>query len=87
MKIACDFVSIENLDATIKVSKELRKHRLSLGKGEEVLQPCLTLWYAWIHMDTRLPDSKSKSAGSVYPCPLCPGRKPFDIRNGILDHL
>lgn len=87
MKIACDFMSIENLDATIQVSKELRQHRLSAG-GEDVLQLYLTLWHAWKHLNSRIcPVEKSVSA-RPYACPICkdpPSSFPF--RNGVLDHL
>ena len=86
IKIACDFMSIENLDATVQVRKTLHKHHLSQGdaKGDDVLQLYLTLWYAWKHLD--IPPPKIKSAGFAYICPLSSEHK-FDTCNGILDHL
>lgn len=82
-------MSIENLDATVQVSEELRKHRLSQGKskGEDVLRLPLTLWYTWKYLHPPLPDSKSKPAESAYDCPLCTEHKSFSKRNGVLDHL
>lgn len=85
IKIACDFISVENLDATLQVSKELRRHRLSEG-GEDVLQLLLTLWYAWIHLDTLSPPHKSTTS-KPFTCPICGTSKSFPFRNGLLCHL
>ena len=47
VKIACDFISIENVAETQRICDELRQHRLATGVGEDVLQLYTTLWHAW----------------------------------------
>jgi len=48
IKIACDFISIENLAATYRLVGEFREHRLSQRTGDDVLQLFVTLWFAWM---------------------------------------
>jgi hypothetical protein len=48
MKIACDYVSIANLLATLQVARELREHRLATQSGDDVLQYHTLLWYAYV---------------------------------------
>lgn len=83
MKIACDFVSIENLDAIVQVSQDLRRHRLS-GPGEDVLQLHLTLWHAWNDLDTLSEPSKEEAP---FACPIRLCEKSFLFRNALLHHL
>ncbi|KAI1785486.1 hypothetical protein LXA43DRAFT_899759 [Ganoderma leucocontextum] len=45
-KVACDFISIENLARTHRVASELRLQRL-VSRGDDVLQLHTVLWYAW----------------------------------------
>lgn len=52
IKIACDFISIENLSATQQIANELREHRLAVGSGEDVLQLEPTLWYSWVGLQS-----------------------------------
>ena len=88
MKIACDFVSIENLEATVQVSKELCQHHISAG-GEDVLQLYLMLWHAWKHLDSH-PSSVMATATLALPyaCPICKDPPTsFLLCNGVLDHL
>ncbi|KAI0057527.1 hypothetical protein BV25DRAFT_1778221, partial [Artomyces pyxidatus] len=47
IKIACDFLSVENLAASCHLANELRRQRLVRGFGEDVLQVPTCLWYAW----------------------------------------
>jgi hypothetical protein len=47
MKIACDFISIDNVTETQRVHEELRRHRLATGAGEDVLQLYASVWHAW----------------------------------------
>ena len=47
IKIACDFLSIENLAETQRICSELREHRLATKSGDDVLQFFTTLWHAW----------------------------------------
>ncbi|KAI0316634.1 hypothetical protein OF83DRAFT_1042284, partial [Amylostereum chailletii] len=47
-KIACDFLNPLRLTDTETVAHELRNHRLSLSRGEDVLQLYHSLWWAWI---------------------------------------
>ncbi|KAA1479430.1 hypothetical protein DENSPDRAFT_855380 [Dentipellis sp. KUC8613] len=46
IKVACDFVSIENLPTTLQVAQEYRQERL-VKEGDDVLQIYKTLWDAW----------------------------------------
>ncbi|KAG9310629.1 hypothetical protein JVU11DRAFT_9197 [Chiua virens] len=48
IKIACDFVSPENLHATVKLVQDFRSHRLYNKSGDDLLQLPLMLWYAWL---------------------------------------
>jgi hypothetical protein len=50
MKIACDFVSLDNLSETLRLFDEFRGHRLSTGVGDDVLQLFNMLWYAWVSL-------------------------------------
>ncbi|KAI0058397.1 Clavaminate synthase-like protein [Artomyces pyxidatus] len=47
IKIACDFISAENLDCTAQVWRELRVQRLVSQYGDDVLQLESCLWHAW----------------------------------------
>jgi hypothetical protein len=47
IKIACDFVSLDNITMTQQLVGELRHQRLSTSWGDDVLQFYETLWYAW----------------------------------------
>lgn len=47
IKIACDFLSVESLEATEHLVREFRQQRLATGSGDDVLQLYKTLWYAW----------------------------------------
>ena len=49
VKVACDFLSIENLAKTLHVASELRLQRL-VSEGDDVLQLHTVLWYAWCAM-------------------------------------
>lgn len=84
VKIDCDFVSMENLDATAQVNEELRRHRLS-GTGEDVLQLLLTLWHAWTHLDMLSASSTTAPAPGPFTCPIC--KDPFVFRNGLVHHM
>lgn len=46
MKVACDFISLENLARTECIASELRLQRL-IFQGDDVLQLHTVLWYAW----------------------------------------
>ncbi|RDX40357.1 hypothetical protein OH76DRAFT_1334227, partial [Lentinus brumalis] len=48
IKVACDFVSLQNIDRTLGLLQEQRKHRLYNQGPEDVLQLHVLLWYAWI---------------------------------------
>ena len=47
IKIACDYVSMDNLMETARLFDEFREHRLATGEGDDVLQLFNMLWYAW----------------------------------------
>lgn len=85
IKIACDYISINNLDAIVQVSKQLRDHRCHSGGGEDVLQLNLTLWYAWQHLEAWQPQERRTSAN--FKCPIEKCDRTFNSENGILDHL
>lgn len=46
VKVACDFLSIENLARTHHIASELRLQRL-VSQGDDILQLHTALWYAW----------------------------------------
>jgi hypothetical protein len=48
IKIASDFVSMDNLHRTHYLVGEFRKQRLATSWGDDVLAFYSTLWYAWI---------------------------------------
>ncbi len=52
IKVACDFVSIQNLEATLSLLKEQRAHRIHSNGPEDVLQLHILLWYAWLSVTT-----------------------------------
>ncbi|KAI0060291.1 hypothetical protein BV25DRAFT_1807669 [Artomyces pyxidatus] len=47
VKVACDFLSMENLAVSERLSHDFRRHRLAGGVAQDVLQLHPTLWYAW----------------------------------------
>jgi len=61
IKIACDFVSMENLQRTRQVASELRQQRLCTGTGQDVLQLFTTLYYAFVALRTTHPSSPAKA--------------------------
>ena len=48
IKIACDYVSIANLQRTHQLLAEFREHRLLTNSGDDVLQFYTVLWYAFL---------------------------------------
>ncbi|KAH9911478.1 uncharacterized protein BXZ73DRAFT_56941, partial [Epithele typhae] len=48
IKIACDFVSVQNLSVTASLRSKQREHRIkSGGHGEDVLQLNTLMWHVW----------------------------------------
>ncbi|KAI0055386.1 hypothetical protein BV25DRAFT_1775028, partial [Artomyces pyxidatus] len=47
VKVACDFLSMENLPVTEWLVHDYRRHRLAGGVAQDVLQLYPTLWYSW----------------------------------------
>ncbi|KAI0055412.1 Clavaminate synthase-like protein, partial [Artomyces pyxidatus] len=47
IKIACDFLSVQDLLASERLVHELRTQRLATDFGDDVLQFYTSLWYAW----------------------------------------
>ncbi|KAF7984188.1 hypothetical protein HWV62_15956 [Athelia sp. TMB] len=47
IKIACDFVDVDNLAETQGLVSEFRLQRIATGSGDDVLQLYNTLWHAW----------------------------------------
>jgi hypothetical protein len=47
IKIACDYVSIENVSQTARLVDQFREQRLAI-EGDDVLQFYVMLWYAWV---------------------------------------
>ncbi|KAF7964645.1 hypothetical protein HWV62_4521, partial [Athelia sp. TMB] len=47
IKIAYDFVDVDNLAKTQALASEFRLHRIATGNGDDVLQLYNTLWHAW----------------------------------------
>lgn len=54
IKLACDFVSMENLDRTVGLLVEQRRYRIQMrGIGPpDVLQLHSLLWYAWLSVSS-----------------------------------
>jgi hypothetical protein len=67
MKIACDFVSIEHLAETQRISNELRLQRLASGAGDDVLQFHTTLWHAWKSLTQNRIFQDASDAFSIAP--------------------
>jgi hypothetical protein len=67
VKIACDFISIENVAETQRICDELRQHRLATGVGEDVLQLYTTLWHAWMTLTNDKVFKDTLNAFSVAP--------------------
>lgn len=51
MKVACDFISHENMARTDYIASELQLQRL-VSRGDDVLQLHTALWYAWCAVST-----------------------------------
>jgi len=54
IKIACDFISLQNLAETCHVASELREHRLTSQWGEDILALYDTLYHAYRSFPTVL---------------------------------
>ncbi|KAH9929931.1 uncharacterized protein BXZ73DRAFT_101993 [Epithele typhae] len=52
IKIACDFVSLHNLDVTASMVPQQRAHRLNSAHGEDLLQLNTLVWHAWRSLST-----------------------------------
>ncbi|KAA1479127.1 hypothetical protein DENSPDRAFT_109473 [Dentipellis sp. KUC8613] len=50
IKIASDFLSVDNLEDTFSVRQQLRDQRLLTREGDDVLQFYTTIWYAWLSL-------------------------------------
>ncbi|KAI0041160.1 hypothetical protein FA95DRAFT_1611228 [Auriscalpium vulgare] len=67
IKVACDFLSAENLLASVQVAKELRLQRLSAQYGDDVLQLNLSLWTAWSSLSELRTEILSRAALASSP--------------------
>jgi hypothetical protein len=54
IKIARDYVSIDNLAQTERLVAEFRNQRLASGAGDDVLQLYTMLWYLWVSLSGQL---------------------------------
>ena len=52
MKVACDFVSVGNLEHMAALLPEQRKYRMAVKGGDDVLQLLTLTWYAWISVSS-----------------------------------
>ena len=67
IKIAYDFVSVPNLEATVDLLPQQREHRLQAdGHGDDVLQLRSLIWYAWKSV-SNLWDSIPPEPDSTFP--------------------
>ena len=48
IKVACDFVSVQNLERVKQMIPSQRLHRIRHDGPEDVLQLGTLLWYAWL---------------------------------------
>jgi hypothetical protein len=77
IKIASDFVSVDNLEHTQGLVAEFRQQRLTTSAGEDVLQFYATLWYAWTYLSGLLQSAPAYNTAMPAPddhglsIPLC----------------
>ena len=54
IKVACDFMSIDNMKITEHIRGELHRQCLATGFGDDVLAFYMTLWYGWEALSIQL---------------------------------
>jgi len=59
IKIACDFISVQNLGATQELVTQFRQHRLDVGWGDDVLSFYATLYSAFVSLSALEPMAQS----------------------------
>ncbi|KAI0057927.1 hypothetical protein BV25DRAFT_1811707 [Artomyces pyxidatus] len=72
VKVACDFLSMENLGVSEWLSHDFRSHRLAGGTTQDVLQLQPTLWYAWQALNKLYDESSESVAGERATIPDSP---------------
>ena len=65
IKVASDYMSIDNLRRTEALVGELRRQRLASAYGDDVLAFYVTLWYAWQSLSEQLRDLSGSGMNSV----------------------
>jgi hypothetical protein len=66
IKVASDFLSVDNLKRTERLVGELRMQRLAAAHGDDVLAFYVTLWYAWQSLSSQLQELSGGSLDSVW---------------------
>jgi hypothetical protein len=66
IKVASDFLSIDNLRRTESLVGELRRQRLAAAYGDDVLAFYVTLWYAWQSLSGQLRELSGGSLDSAW---------------------
>jgi hypothetical protein len=65
IKVASDYMSIDNLKRTEALVGKLRRQRLASAYGDDVLAFYVTLWYAWQSLSEQLQDLSGSGMTSV----------------------
>lgn len=60
VKVACDFVSPDNIERCERLTEEFRDQNQSMAWKEDVLQLRTMMWYAWLSCRKQLQQNKEK---------------------------
>lgn len=74
IKIACNFISMDNLIETRRLVDEFRQQRLSTKEGDvifgdDVLQLYTTMWYTWLSLSPQYQTNSPEDLSSTSECP------------------
>lgn len=80
IKVACDFVSLENVERCENLTKEFREQNQSLVWKEDVLQLRSMMWFAWL--SCRQQQKKRQGEGGTRPNPSIEATVLSDVNGG-----
>lgn len=72
IKVACDFVSPENIERCEKLTEEFRDQNQSMVWKEDVLQLRTMMWYAWLSCRRQLQANRKRWGGGDIDDPISP---------------
>lgn len=70
IKVACDFIDLDNLIETQALVAEFRLQRIATRVGDDVLQFYNTVWHAWCSLAEKEPAIFSRSTRHARPSPV-----------------